>query len=466
MVAACYKLDGGKAKYKTMYDCARAICQEEDLKFEDFFPVKPTAAPAVLSHRQTPHSESASSVVRPTLDEAALYGITGEIMKRLEPEIESSIAGVLVELLVSLGNAIGRGPYYQVGDTCHFTNEFLVKVGESARARKGSGKDRNRAIMRQVDSEWLNFRNLSGFGSGEAIIQDIRDSQDHDHFNQRTGELRHVITDTGIPDKRLCISVGEFQGILTVCHRPDNLLSSILRDGWDGLPLHNRVKANPASCLKPMLSILADTTCANLSVSLSQADRNNGFANRFLWVYIYRTKYLPDGGEQIDWSAEAEQLREALEFARGVKRVFMDKPAHDRWHRTVYRKLELEIPGLVGSLTSRASAHTTRLAMLYALLDKSDQIRLEHLKAAEALWQYCQDSVQTIFGDLLSPEQTKLMEFLTAHGPAIKKQIIHGCFQGHRKADLIQADLDTLRSKGKVAVSEDDVPRYHAVGRK
>ena len=40
MVKACYQVDGGKAKYKNMYDCARAICNEEGLNFEDFFPPK------------------------------------------------------------------------------------------------------------------------------------------------------------------------------------------------------------------------------------------------------------------------------------------------------------------------------------------------------------------------------------------------------------------------------------------
>jgi len=42
MVKACRDFDGGleggKIEYATMYDCARKICQEEGLKFEDYFP--------------------------------------------------------------------------------------------------------------------------------------------------------------------------------------------------------------------------------------------------------------------------------------------------------------------------------------------------------------------------------------------------------------------------------------------
>jgi hypothetical protein len=46
VVSAVYALDGGKKKYKNIYDCARAICKEENLKFEEFFPANLTEAPA------------------------------------------------------------------------------------------------------------------------------------------------------------------------------------------------------------------------------------------------------------------------------------------------------------------------------------------------------------------------------------------------------------------------------------
>lgn len=401
-------------------------------------------------------SDSPTSLVRPTLNETAYYGLAGAIVKKLEPCTESHPAGLLLELMISFGNMLGRSAYIQVEDTKHFTNEFMVKVGESSRSRKGTGKNRIRAIMEQVDPEWLQHRNVSGIGSGEVIIHLIRDPHTEYFFDKKKGTGNRVVTDSGIADKRLCVNLGEFQGILSVCHRPDNLLSVVMRDGWDGLPLHNLVKTNPASCAEGLLSLLADVTRADLTVSLSQADRANGFANRFLWAYVCRTKLLPEGGGDMDWSAEVPQLREAVEFGRQVGRVFMDKAARDRWCRTVYPKLERDVPGIVGALTARASAHTMRLALLYALLDKSSHIRLEHLEAAETLWQYCEDSVQAIFGDLLSPEQSKILEFLAGVDYATKKQLIHDCFKKNRKADLIENDLQVLEKAKKIARKEVD----------
>ena len=413
------------------------------------------------SPSQSPSEIRGASLVRPTLNEIAYYGLAGAITKKLEPCTESHPAGLLLELMISFGNVLGRSAYIQVEDTKHFTNEFMVKVGESSRSRKGTGKNRIRAIMQQVDPDWVRNRSVSGIGSGEVIIHLIRDPRTEWFFDKKRGTGSQVVTDSGVIDKRLCVNLGEFQGILSVCHRPDNLLSVVMRDGWDGLPLHNLVKNNPASCAEGLLSLLADVTRADLSVSLNQADRANGFANRFLWVYVYRTKLLPEGGGDMDWTAEVPQLREAVEFGRQVGRVYMDKAARDRWCRTVYPKLEREVPGLVGALTGRASAHTMRLALLYALLDKSEHIRLEHLEAAEGLWQYCEDSVQAIFGDLLSPEQSQILEFLAAVGPTTKTRLIHDCFHRHRKADLIQADLDVLVSRGEIkANGVDGVPWY------
>jgi hypothetical protein len=423
---------------------------------------EPSVESSVTEPTETVPTTS-SLVVRPKLSPVALYGLAGDIIKKLEPHTEAHPAGLLVELLVSLGNVMGRTAYYQTEDTRHYTNEFMVKVGESSRARKGTGKNRIRAILKEVDFEWVLNCCESGIGSGEVIIYRMRDKRYDDIFNKRTGQFENTLVDPGIVDKRLCVSLGEFQGILAVCSKANSLLPVVLRDGWDGAPLHNTVKTDPAACEEPMLSVMGDTTSADLGTSLSSADKTNGFANRFLWVYVHQTKELPHGGGDMDWVIEGGQLRDAIDFARTRERVFMDELAYKMWERTMYSKLGREIPGVVGAVTSRAQPHVIRLALIYAMLDKSAHIRSEHLKAAEALWQYCEDSAHTIFGDLLSAEQTQIVDFLFTHGSATKSQIMHDCFQRHRKADLIQDDLDFLRARGRVSMKDvNSIPLYTA----
>ena len=97
--------------------------------------------------------------------------------------------------------------------------------------------------------------------------------------------------------------------------------------------------------------------------------------------------------------------------------------------------------------------------MLYALLDKSDHIRLEHLKAAAALWQYCEDSVKTIFGALLTPEQSKIFEFI-ADRSVNKTQIFRECFKNNREAKAIENDLKALLFHERIIKEDGNVSSY------
>jgi hypothetical protein len=78
----------------------------------------------------------------------------------------------------------------------------------------------------------------------------------------------------------------------------------------------------------------------------------------------------------------------------------MDVEARKDWE-AIYPFLSREEPGLLGAVVARAEAHTVRLAMVYALLDGDHMIRRAHLKAAHALWNYCEASARYIFGDML-----------------------------------------------------------------
>jgi len=96
----------------------------------------------------------------------------------------------------------------------------------------------------------------------------------------------------------------------------------------------------------------------------------NGFANRFLWPLVRRSKLLPDGGGDINLSVLQEQLRSAIAFAQQAGRLTRSTAAAKLWHE-VYAELTQERPGLYGAVTARAEALVLRLSMLYALLDES-----------------------------------------------------------------------------------------------
>src|SRR5689334_24988265 len=117
-----------------------------------------------------------------------------------------------------------------------------------------------------------------------------------------------------------------------------------------------------------------------------------------MWFLVRRSKLLPDGGTpDLAVLTEVErELAAVVEFAHSVGEIARDPTASGLW-RDVYPILSGDRHGLAGSLTGRAEAHALRLSVIYALLDRSEKVRPEHLMAALAVWQYGDESVRCIF---------------------------------------------------------------------
>src|SRR5439155_3013788 len=136
---------------------------------------------------------------------------------------------------------------------------------------------------------------------------------------------------------------------------------------------------------------------------LTQTEQANGFANRFIWLAVKRSKLIPNplGVEQHLLDPLIEKLRDVVSFARMTPReIRRDLDAEALWS-CIYLRLSEGRPGLLGAILARAEAHVMRLACLYALLDKKDHIAPVHLRAALAVWSYAEASARRIFGHRL-----------------------------------------------------------------
>ena len=92
---------------------------------------------------------------------AAYHGLIGEIVRKLEPETEADPVAILTQLLIAFGTAVGRGAYFEIEATRHHPQEFLLLVGESSRARKGTAWDHVRRLICEADPT-LQARILTG----------------------------------------------------------------------------------------------------------------------------------------------------------------------------------------------------------------------------------------------------------------------------------------------------------------
>ena len=82
-----------------------------------------------------PHHEPQKQPEWPVIDEAAYYGLAGDIVRTLEPHTEADSVGLLIQFLAAFGNLVGNSPYYQVESNRHHANLFTVLVGASAKGR-------------------------------------------------------------------------------------------------------------------------------------------------------------------------------------------------------------------------------------------------------------------------------------------------------------------------------------------
>src|SRR5262249_10290624 len=149
----------------------------------------------------------------------------------------------------------------------------------------------------------------------------------------------------------------------------------------------------PLKATNPHISVIGHITEDELRMNLTRTDMASGSANRFLFALVRRSKFLPDGGDLEDDEIVrlVALVKDAVEFARQRGRLKMTAEARKLWHG-VYPKLSEGQPGLLGAITARAEAQVIRLALIYALLDKSADIDIAHLQAALAVWEYCEAS--------------------------------------------------------------------------
>lgn len=368
----------------------------------------------------------------------ARHGLLGEWLERVEPHTEADPAALLLQALVAVGNLIGHGPHFRAEGDRHHAVLFTAIVGQTAKGRKGTSEGRVRQLARDVDEQWASNRIKSGLSTGEGLTFEVRDAQ-----------IEGKNPDAGEPDKRLLVIEPELARVLSVSERQGNTLSATVRQVWDCPKLlAPMTKTNRCAATDPHISVIGHITRDELRRLLPDTARSNGFANRFLWVAVRRSKVLPEGGVDIAVGDIAARIAHAVKLARLRGEIRRDEGAKTVWAR-VYPELSEGKPGLLGSVTSRAESQVMRLALVYALLDGCDSIKQQHLAAALAVWDYCERSARFIFGDSLGdPTADMILKALRRNPRGMTRTEIGACFDRNKSSSEVGRALAVLSEYG------------------
>ena len=365
----------------------------------------------------------------------AYQGLAGAVVEQIAPHTEADPVAILGQLLIGAGAIIGRGAYFVVEATRHHPNEFIVLVGDSAKARKGSSWDHVARLLSAVDSSFP-ARVHSGLSTGEGLVWAVRDPAG---------------SDPGAADPRLLAVEAEFAAVLKATGRDINTLSPILRSAWDGRPLQLLTRTAPTRATNPHVAVIGHITATELRAQLNNLEIANGFLNRFILLACRRHRLLPEGGHPDPLAGTGLQARlaKSLLAARGAGQVRFSLQARIAWW-DAYPQLSQPAEGLAGAMSARSEAHAVRLAMLYTLLDGQPTIGLAHLKAGLALWDYATRSATWALthtsGDPLAEQ---IHAALTATNVGLTRTQIRDLFQRNQPAHAIDHALATLAHTGR-----------------
>ena len=126
-----------------------------------------------------------------------------------------------------------------------------------------------------------------------------------------------------------------------------------------------------------------------------------------------------------------------------VHTIGLSPEAKDLW-KDLYASFGKDKAGYVELITCRSEAITRRLAMVYAILDKQVLVTAEHLKAAHAVWTYCEKSADYLFGSAAHTHQDRILKAIQSHPEGLTLTELHKVFQGHLLSKDLQKELQEL----------------------
>ncbi len=393
----------------------------------------------------------------PALGHAAYHGPLGDIVRACDGKTEAHPAALLITLLAGYGNLIGRLPYKMVGDDRHYLNFFAGIVGPTAQGAKGTSAATVRRILGRVDGAWEQDCILSSLASGEGLIARVADPKPV--IDKKTGLVKYTPQP---PDRRLFFLENEFGRLLVAKNRDGSSLGPVLQDAWDGRLLQVNTKLDALKATGAYVSGCVHITAKELSTKLSDVDKANGFANRFLWIAAKRVASIPHP-KAFDLAHPAViRLQDAAAWIRQQGQAFggLDglelqwTPAGYQMWNDVYEGLRS--PAEQVELLGRLAPQVIRLASLYAAIDQQIAIDQPHLDAALAWREYAQMSASWIFrsetGDAIAD---KVLDYLRENGgKATRTDLYNKVFHHKIGTPDLDAARDILLEKNLMSVEK------------
>ena len=352
--------------------------------------------------------------------------------------------------------AVGRVAFQRIGDGKVHARPFLLVIGKSGKARKGTAELTPREVARRADGILRKRHNskdrlrihAGGLSTGEGVGYAIRDPRQPDEKTGKGG-------DVGVNDKRLMVIESEFANVLAQAKREGNILSPTVRNLFDGRDIEPLTKTSQLTATSPHVVIIGHITGHELREKSTENDAANGLLNRFMMLHVHRPKLvaLPEPTAESVLNELAERLADSIDYAtkgdphhNNSHEITLSDEAKEFWCE-LYPQISRERDGKAGSLMARSEVYARLLAMVFCLMDRRSEIEPCDLQAAVAWVEYWQQSITYVF--LTGEDEEELDTFtlsvlaLVNTRPGIKLSELQDHWNRKRIPE-VRASLETL----------------------
>lgn len=365
----------------------------------------------------------------PDIPKEAWTGLFADYRDIMAPTTEASDAFHYAVFCQVLGCTIGRSLYvYHAGRM--YPNFYIALVGRSGLSRKSISMNRGIDILNELHyQEHVEegakplFRAVTGIRSIEGLLEEL----------QGTRRVR-------------LIQIDELLSLLSKAKQDasSNIVPQ-LTELYNCPNRHNpSIKNMTIQVTQPFVSILACTTHSWLTASLTISHIYGGFANR--WMYFIGTPKKPNPNPPKIDQAKKDSLISAINDIRkwisevpdGEIRV-SDKAAKifRKYYDGFYQRCLPD--GILPSMIVRVQDFIWKIAMLYAAIDHSPEIKGKHLETAIAVGDYLESCVfhtfRTFAMSKAKMEEEKIIEYLQSINEAISERDLY------RNLNLSSRDL-------------------------
>jgi hypothetical protein len=329
---------------------------------------------------------------------AAGYGIAARFVEAIFQSTELERVALLLQTLSAVGCMMGRNAFYSNGLTSHYPNVNSIIVREHNNEPTDSTSTIVRELVRSIDPVWSKSHARSGLLASQQYVDLVRDP-----IYEQIGPAensRPKLLSPGSRYKSVFVleSIGSLLGFNG---RKGEDLQNNIGYSYMGLPVWKSTGSRIFCATDATITINSVALRKDLEILMLSKNRIAEIGQFFLWSCIPQSApcQITISDIAVVVRKFSQLFRRAIDFAKQHRQIRISQDAEYSLSniRSTYMHHRA---GLYGLITDYAESHILRLALIFALLDQSPTISAQHLQAANAIWAYCDQSCQILFGTL------------------------------------------------------------------